>query len=223
MVIIAPRSETSTYDLATSCHVRARWSDIKKLSCSGHRGLGAKGALGFLMIAGGSSGAASGCIDVWSRSIPFSSRGASRRRRGRRPRRRRVREDARSRSSRSPPRSEPMANPSAPSAIAPQPAAGPASFADIVDRVKPAVVSVKVKLSDADPVDDEESPGPAGFPAQNSPFYHFFRHFGLPGASAKETTRAAPSFDAWRRVRDSSSAPTATSSPITTSSTTPRR
>ncbi len=34
--------------------------------------------------------------------------------------------------------------------------AGPASFADVVDRVKPAVVSVKVKLSDADPVDDED-------------------------------------------------------------------
>src|ERR1700685_1531253 len=32
--------------------------------------------------------------------------------------------------------------------------AGPASFADVVDRVKPAVVSVKVKLADADPVDE---------------------------------------------------------------------
>ena len=39
---------------------------------------------------------------------------------------------------------------SEPSAITAQPAAGPASFADIVDRVKPAVVSVKVKLSDVD-------------------------------------------------------------------------
>src|SRR6516162_440256 len=35
--------------------------------------------------------------------------------------------------------------------------AGPASFADVVDRVKPAVVSVKVKLSDADQVDNEDS------------------------------------------------------------------
>ena len=34
--------------------------------------------------------------------------------------------------------------------------AGPASFADVVDRVKPAVVSVKVKLADADQVDDED-------------------------------------------------------------------
>jgi serine protease Do len=63
-----------------------------------------------------------------------------------------------------------------------QPAAGPASFADIVDRVKPAVVSVKVKLSDADQVNDEDSDGIPGLPdfPKNSPFYHFFRHFGMP-------------------------------------------
>jgi serine protease Do len=62
--------------------------------------------------------------------------------------------------------------------------AGPASFADIVDRVKPAVVSVKVKLSDADQVDDEDedSDGIPGLPdiPKNSPFYRFFRHFGMP-------------------------------------------
>jgi serine protease Do len=63
-----------------------------------------------------------------------------------------------------------------------QPPAGPASFADIVDRVKPAVVSVKVKLSDADQVDDEDSDGIPGLPdiPKNSPFYRFFRHFGMP-------------------------------------------
>jgi serine protease Do len=61
-----------------------------------------------------------------------------------------------------------------------QPAAGPASFADVVDRVRPAVVSVKVKLADADPVDEEDSvPGLPDFP-KNSPFYHFFRRFGMP-------------------------------------------
>jgi serine protease Do len=67
----------------------------------------------------------------------------------------------------------------APTAQAP---AGPASFADVVDRVKPAVVSVKVKLTDADPVDDEDSDGNPGMPdiPKNSPFYHFFRHFGMP-------------------------------------------
>src|SRR5580698_3406172 len=68
-------------------------------------------------------------------------------------------------------------------ATAVQAPAGPASFADIVDRVKPAVVSVKVKLSDADQVDDEDSDGAIpGMPdiPKNSPFYHFFRHFGMP-------------------------------------------
>jgi len=61
-----------------------------------------------------------------------------------------------------------------------QAAAGPASFADVVDRVRPAVVSVKVKLADADPVDEEDSiPGLPDFP-KNSPFYHFFRRFGMP-------------------------------------------
>jgi serine protease Do len=65
------------------------------------------------------------------------------------------------------------------SAIAPQPAAGPASFADIVDRVKPAVVSVKVKISGADPTADEDGPGLPDFPP-DSPFRYFFRHFALP-------------------------------------------
>jgi serine protease Do len=61
--------------------------------------------------------------------------------------------------------------------------AGPASFADVVDRVKPAVVSVKVKLSDADQVDDDDSDAAPGLPdiPKNSPFYRFFRHFGMPG------------------------------------------
>jgi serine protease Do len=60
--------------------------------------------------------------------------------------------------------------------------AGPASFADVVDRVKPAVVSVKVKLSDADQVDDDDSQGMPGMPdfPKDSPFYRFFRHFGMP-------------------------------------------
>jgi serine protease Do len=63
-----------------------------------------------------------------------------------------------------------------------QPAVGPGSFADIVDRVKPAVVSVKVKVADADPVDDEDGQSQPGLPdmPRNSPFYYFFRHFGMP-------------------------------------------
>jgi serine protease Do len=68
---------------------------------------------------------------------------------------------------------------SAASAIPPQPPAGPASFADIVDRVKPAVVSVKVKISDADTTGDGDFQGLPDLPP-NSPFRYFFRHFGLP-------------------------------------------
>ncbi len=59
-------------------------------------------------------------------------------------------------------------------AIAPQPSAWPASFADIVDRVTPAVVSVKVKIVDADDADGLQDLSPS------SPLYRFFRHFGLP-------------------------------------------
>ena len=73
-----------------------------------------------------------------------------------------------------------------------QPAAGPASFADVVDRVKPAVVSVKVKLADADPVDQEDSvPGLPDFP-KNSPFYHFFRRFGMPDDNNNGDSDRAP-------------------------------
>ena len=70
--------------------------------------------------------------------------------------------------------------------------AGPASFADVVDRVKPAVVSVKVKLTDADQVDDEDSDGVPGMPdiPKNSPFYHFFRHFGMPEGNNGEGDHA---------------------------------
>jgi serine protease Do len=70
--------------------------------------------------------------------------------------------------------------------------AGPASFADVVDRVKPAVVSVKVKLTDADPVDDDDSDAAPGMPdiPKNSPFYHFFRHFGMPEGNNGEGDHA---------------------------------
>src|SRR5580704_13660414 len=69
--------------------------------------------------------------------------------------------------------------------------AGPASFADVVDRVKPAVVSVKVKLSDADSVDDEDSDGIPSMPdiPKDSPFYRFFRHFGMPDNNNNDAER----------------------------------
>jgi len=58
--------------------------------------------------------------------------------------------------------------------------AGPASFADIVDRVKGAVVSVKVKLADGgDDDSDSESARPRQFP-KGGPFDRFFKRFGLP-------------------------------------------
>ncbi|HXZ16049.1 MAG TPA: Do family serine endopeptidase [Roseiarcus sp.] len=62
--------------------------------------------------------------------------------------------------------------------IVSQPASGPASFADIVDRVKPAVVSVKVKMAEG--AEEEDPEGSPDFPP-NSPLFRFFRHFGLPG------------------------------------------
>jgi serine protease Do len=69
-------------------------------------------------------------------------------------------------------------SPSAPTAIAPAPAAGPASFADVVDRVKPAVVSVKVKLDDTARSDDDDGDGAT--PELPPPLDHFFRRFGSP-------------------------------------------
>jgi len=59
-----------------------------------------------------------------------------------------------------------------------QTSAGPASFADVVDRVKSSVVSVKVKVADGGDA-DIESQGMPHFPP-GAPFEHFFRHFGLP-------------------------------------------
>jgi serine protease Do len=65
-----------------------------------------------------------------------------------------------------------------------QPAAGPASFADVVDRVKTSVVSVKVKLADGGDASDDDS-GPQQqqqmphFPP-GSPFDKFFKQFGMP-------------------------------------------
>jgi serine protease Do len=55
-------------------------------------------------------------------------------------------------------------------------AAGPASFADIVDRVKGSVVSIKVKLADV--AEDEFEGRPHGLP--HGPFERFFKRFGLP-------------------------------------------
>src|ERR1700744_1525117 len=56
--------------------------------------------------------------------------------------------------------------------------ARPVGFADIVERVKPSVISVKVNINEKaskDDGDDSDSPFPPG-----SPMERFFRHFGGP-------------------------------------------
>src|ERR1700741_1388313 len=54
----------------------------------------------------------------------------------------------------------------------------PVGFADIVEKVKPAVISVRVKMDagpEASGLSEDENPfGP------NSPFRYFFRRFGGP-------------------------------------------
>jgi serine protease Do len=55
--------------------------------------------------------------------------------------------------------------------------AGPASFADIVDRVKGAVVSVKVKISEDSSDDEQQMPHMPDF-APGSPLDRFFKQFG---------------------------------------------
>ena len=68
--------------------------------------------------------------------------------------------------------------PSAAVAATTQSSAGPASFADVVDRVKSSVVSVKVKVADGGET-DFETQGMPHFPP-GSPFDRFFKHFGMP-------------------------------------------
>jgi serine protease Do len=64
------------------------------------------------------------------------------------------------------------------------PAAGPNSFADVVDHVKGAVVSVKVKLAATNVSDESDGDGDArpmpNFP-KGGPLEKFFRQFGAPG------------------------------------------
>src|SRR5271166_4944547 len=65
------------------------------------------------------------------------------------------------------------------SAAAPAPSAGPASFADVVDRVKNAVVSVRVKVDESKAAFDGETRSVPDFP--KGPFEKFFRQFAEPG------------------------------------------
>jgi serine protease Do len=65
-------------------------------------------------------------------------------------------------------------------ALAPQAASGPASFADVVERVKGAVVAIKVKAVETQGFpgmgEGEEGQGPELSP--DDPLYYFFKRFG---------------------------------------------
>ena len=61
----------------------------------------------------------------------------------------------------------------------------PVGFADIVEKVKPAVISVRVKMerpanSNLNDNDEQEIPWPPG-----SPFERFFRRFGMPNSPSR--------------------------------------
>jgi serine protease Do len=62
-------------------------------------------------------------------------------------------------------------------------AAGPPGFADVVQKVKPAVISVRVKIKGRGPsvgsTDNDEDQNQLPFP-KGSPFERFFRDFGMP-------------------------------------------
>jgi serine protease Do len=70
-----------------------------------------------------------------------------------------------------------------------QRAPGPTGFADIVEKVKPAVISVRVKMNAAPQVsmDDQDFQFPPG-----SPFERFFRRFGGPDGMPQGPRGQAP-------------------------------
>ena len=90
------------------------------------------------------------------------------------------------------------------------------SFAKVVERVKPAVVSVKVKIENAAASSDDLSGQMDNLPPQIQQFFKRFGDQNGDGAAQTEPHRRSA------RAPASSSPPTATSSPTTTSSRTPR-
>ena len=84
----------------------------------------------------------------------------------------------------------------------------PVDFAGIVERVKPAVVGVQVKIEGVTTSDEPQQEAP---PPHRSPLDRFFRHFGIPMPDAPFPSQAS------RWARGSSSPVTATSSQIITS------
>ena len=89
-----------------------------------------------------------------------------------------------------------------------QTAQRPVGFADIVEKVKPSVISVRVKVEGGARTmsfDGGDSPFPPG-----SPMERFFRRFGAPDGQDGRIARAArAAASPWARAPASSSRPTA--------------
>jgi serine protease Do len=69
---------------------------------------------------------------------------------------------------------------------------GPQSFADVVERVKPAVVAIKTKALEVGGGPEEGIPGMPPELSPDDPLYRFFRRFGQPpgGRAQKHVTQA---------------------------------
>ena len=104
--------------------------------------------------------------------------------------------------------------------------AAPASFADVVDRVKGAVVSVKVKIDESNVSFDGDAQPMPNF-GKGGPLEKFFRQFGGRGFGEVSAIAAGRSMTGpareWPRARASSFPRTAMSSPTIRSSSTPRK
>jgi serine protease Do len=72
-----------------------------------------------------------------------------------------------------------------------QTVARPAGFADIVEKVKPAVISVRVKMDSSPQTMGLEGDGASPFPP-GSPMEKFFRRFGQPDGSDNNNMPRAP-------------------------------
>jgi serine protease Do len=80
-------------------------------------------------------------------------------------------------------------NLSVPPATASQPVF---SFADVVERVQPAVVSIRVKTDETVAMNAGEDNGlPPGL-GPDSPFYDFFKRFGMPGMPGQRGPKSGP-------------------------------
>src|SRR5262245_42706425 len=71
--------------------------------------------------------------------------------------------------------------------------ARPAGFADIVEKVKPAVVSVRVKVEAGPQLSSDDFQIPQGQQGQQgSPFEFFFKRFGMPNGQGGQGGQGGP-------------------------------